>query len=59
MPEKTYNYFVDCSNCQRTYTLKIPFGTRVSKFITETKIGICSYCGCDPLAVDKKEDKNE
>ena len=49
MPEeKTYIYFLECSNCKRINPLKISLGIPVSKFITETKIAVCSYCGCDP-----------
>jgi len=56
MPEKTYTYYFECSNCQRTIVLEIPFGIPVSKFITETKLAPCIHCGCDPLPLDEKKE---
>ncbi len=55
MSEKTYIYFLECSNCKRINPLKIPLGTLVSKFINENEISVCSFCGCNPLSLIQKE----
>ena len=54
--KKTYVYYFECSNCQRTIVLQIPFGTLISEFITETKLPVCLFCGCDPLPLDEKKE---
>jgi len=49
--EKTYNYNFECSNCGRTNQWKIPFGTKVEKFLRELQVSPCPHCGCSSLAV--------
>ena len=43
MDKEKYTMITLCNNCEKSVSLKIPKGTRVSEFKEKT---ICEYCGC-------------
>ena len=48
----TYESSVECSNCCRLVSFRVPKGTRVKDFVREG-LPTCSQCGCEIAEPDK------